>query len=196
MHYSTVALVQHATISAATCESPALASARQALKIGVDALKSLGHLPDFIWTLLKAPVSPFCVTFCHVIANPLTTRADLDLLVRHVAMLKDLRRFSSGMVKLYGLCDVFVKVASLYVQAKEKEASQTMDLSAAPVYAGQPALNDIDEYLTTLGFAPPSSGVPPGNSDAFGTEPEFDASFLIDWYQGNSSFMNFLDYDL
>lgn len=131
-----------------------------------------------------------------MIANPFTARDDLRLLEEHVATLKELRRFSSGMDKLYGLCDVFCKVASLYVQAKEKEANQkaAAEPNLLPEYLGQPALDDIDGYLTTLGFAPPV-GTANGAASAFDGEPEFDASFLIDWYAGNSSLMGFLEQD-
>lgn len=68
MHYSTVyeqqldsvvwdfanlassALVQHATISVANGDSPALESARRALRLSVNAWKAYKHLPDFIWS--------------------------------------------------------------------------------------------------------------------------------------------------
>ncbi|KAK0943842.1 hypothetical protein LTR29_004606 [Friedmanniomyces endolithicus] len=203
MHHSTAALIQHATMSAASPDSPALGSARRALRLNVDAWKNHKHLPDFVWsghchwTLLKAPITPFTVTFCHIIAHPFMADADLGLLADYVATLKDLRRFSDGMIKMYRLCDVFCKVATLYVQAKINEAKQggEMQYHDTPAWIGQPAVNDIDGYLSTIGFAPPPGGID-GGPDMFGGTEDFDASFLLDWYEGNNSLMGFLEQDL
>ncbi|KAK0276305.1 hypothetical protein LTR35_010630 [Friedmanniomyces endolithicus] len=198
------ALIQHATMSATNSDSPALGSARRALRLNVDAWKNHKHLPDFVWsghchwTLLKAPITPFTVTFCHIIAHPFMADADLGLLADYVATLKDLRRFSDGMIKMYRLCDVFCKVATLYVHAKINEAKQggKIQYHDTPAWIGQPAVNDIDGYLSTIGFAPPPPGGIEGGPDVFGGDEDFDASFLLDWYEGNNSLMGFLEQDL
>lgn len=157
-----------------------------------------------IRTLLKGPITPFTVTFCHIIAHPLATSADLALLAEFVATLKDLRRFSEGMVKLYRLCDIFCNVANLYVQAKEKE-SRSFNATTQPgitivdssaEWIGQPAVNDIDEYLATMGFAPPPASAANVVPNPMDSNLDLDASFLMDWYQGNSSLMGFLEQDL
>ncbi|KAK5143958.1 hypothetical protein LTR32_004014 [Rachicladosporium monterosium] len=204
MHHSTAALIQHATMSATSSDSPALGSARRALRLNVDAWKNHKHLPDFVWsghchwTLLKAPITPFTVTFCHIIAHPFMADADMGLLADYVATLKDLRRFSDGMIKMYRLCDVFCKVATLYVHAKINEAKQggQVEYHDTPAWIGQPAVNDIDGYLSTIGFAPPPPGGIDGGPDMFGGNEDFDASFLLDWYEGNNSLMGFLEQDL
>ncbi|KAK1021988.1 hypothetical protein LTS16_026087 [Friedmanniomyces endolithicus] len=197
------ALIQHATMSATNSDSPALGSARRALRLNVDAWKNHKHLPDFVWsghchwTLLKAPITPFTVTFCHIIAHPFMADADLGLLADYVATLKDLRRFSDGMIKMYRLCDVFCKVATLYVYAKINEAKQGGEVQYhdTPAWIGQPAVNDIDGYLSTIGFAPPPPGGIAGGPEVFGGNEDFDASFLLDWYEGNNSLMGFLEQD-
>ncbi|KAK5726041.1 hypothetical protein LTR15_004232 [Elasticomyces elasticus] len=208
MHYSTIALVQHATISTTSIVSPALESARKALEMNVNVWKMYKHLPDFIWsghchwTLLKTPITPFTVTFCHIIAHPYAATADIQLLAEFVATLKELCRYSEGILKLHRLCDIFCKVASLYVQAKQKEASQKQDLqygSAASMqpepWMGQPAVNDIDQYLTAIGFAPPTALGDDGQG-VMDSSMDFDASFLMDWYQGNNTIMGFLEQDI
>ncbi|KAK5738434.1 hypothetical protein LTR17_005962 [Elasticomyces elasticus] len=208
MHYSTIALVQHATISTTSIVSPALESARKALEMNVDVWKMYKHLPDFIWsghchwTLLKTPITPFTVTFCHIIAHPYAATADIELLAEFVATLKELCRYSDGILKLHRLCDIFCKVASLYVQAKQKEASQKQNLqyrgsaSMQPEpWMGQPAVNDIDQYLTAIGFAPPTALGDDGQIAMDGSM-DFDASFLNDWYQGNNTIMGFLEQDI
>ena len=147
-------------------------------------------------TLLNAPITPFTVVFCHIIAHPFTTTADLSLLADFVATLTELRRFSDGMVKLSRLCDIFCKVATLYVRAKDKEASQRVDAGDPSLdWIGQSAVHDIDQYLSTIGFVPPPTSAD-SIRDGFGSNAEVDNSFLIDWYDGNSSLMGFLEQDL
>ena len=212
MHHSTICLVQHATMSTGKSESPALESARKALRLNVKAWETHKHLPDFIWaghchwTLLKGPITPFVVTFCHIIAHPYAGSEDLELLGNFVYTLGNLRRFSDGMIRLHKLCDVFTKVATLYVRAKTNEANTPMDADDPSIAAfsdtapdgwiGQLEVKDIDEYLSTIGFAPPPDGTINANADAIDGIPEFDPNFLMDWYQGNSSLMGLLEQDL
>lgn len=159
----------------------------------------------FSRTLLKAPITPFIVTFCHITAHPFSTKDDLQLLADFVATLKELCRFSDGMAKLHKLCDVFCKVADLYVRAKALEATQvnnTMsynnagNASAVPDWMGQPAVNDIDDYLSTIGFAPPATMPLNGYSDASLQTTQFDPSYLTGWYAGSSSIMGLLEQDM
>jgi hypothetical protein len=203
MHYSTVALVQHATMSAQNGASPALEVARHALRLSNEIKRVNKDLPDTIWssychwTLLHAPFTPFTVTFCHIIANPTNASDDLCLLADFVATLKSLSHLSGGVAKLYRLCDVFQKVADLYVQAKAQEATRTtlQSNSAAPPAqpSMQPAINDIDGYLSTIGFAPPAMDSFANNATS---SNELDATYLNDWFYGNSSLMGLLEQDL
>ena len=207
LHYSTVTLVQHATMSAQSGASPALGSARHALWLSIDIKKRHKDLPESMWsahchwTLLHAPFTPFTVTFCHIIANPTTASEDPQLLGDFVATLKSLSHLSEGVAKLYRLCDIFQKVADLYVKAKAQEAMRTaiQSNSAVPTTqplmqpSMQPAINDIDGYLSAIGFAPPAM-------DNFANNPtggdQLDATYLNDWFQGNSSLIGLLDQDL
>lgn len=211
MHYSTVCLVQQATFSSTSRESPALESARTALKLHVSAWHEHRHLPDFIWaghchwTLLKGPITPFVVTFCHIIAHPLTANEDVQLLKDFVDTLANLRRFSDGMVRLHKLCDTFTKVAMLYVKAKARESDRETagrdDHAAAATgvdseFGAVATLEDIDEYLSSIGFAPPPFHAAGTQSPELGDSNEFDSTFLMDWYQGNNSLMGFLEQEL
>lgn len=149
------------------------------------------------------------VTFCHIVAHAFTAAEDLQLLGDFVRTLAILRRFSDGMIRLHKLCDVFCKVATLYVQAKTNETCSNVGVNngtaavpsildqAATTCIGQPAVNDIDGYLSTIGFAAPqptnnANGVYHENGDL----GEVDPNFLMDWYQGNNSLMGFLEQDL
>jgi hypothetical protein len=203
MHYSTVALVQHATMSAQTGTSPALEAARHALWLSIEIKRANKDLPETMWsshchwTLLHAPFTPFTVTFCHIIANPTNASEDLRLLADFVATLQSLSHLSEGVAKLWRLCDVFQKVADLYVQAKAQEATRMTlkNNSAAPPTqpSMQPAINDIDGYLSAIGFAPPATENFANN--ATGNE-QLDASYLNDWFYGNSSLMGLLEQDI
>lgn len=101
-----------------------------------------------------------------------------------VATLRELRRFAAGMAKLHALCDIFCKVATLYVQAK---ANETL---AGSSWSGQPTVNEIDTYLETIGFA--AAPLPDPNAILQGNDA-FDPDFLNDWFQGNSFLIGFLE---
>lgn len=123
--------------------------------------------------------------------------ADLHLLSDYVATLKSLSHFSDGVAKFYRLCDIFQKVADLYVQAKAQEAMRVtqQNTSAAPSTQAsmQPAINDIDGYLSAIGFAPPVPDNFNGNPTAGN---QLDANYLNDWFYGSSSLMGLLEQDL
>jgi hypothetical protein len=57
----------------------------------------------------------------------------------------------------------------------------------------QPAINDIDGYLSAIGFAPPATEN--FANTATGNE-QLDASYLNDWFYGNSSLMGLLEQDI
>lgn len=202
MHYSTVALVQHATMSAQSSESPALKAARHALWLSIEMRRTHSDLPESMWsahahwTLLHAPFTPFTVVFCHIIANPANADFDLRLLGDWVATLQSFSHLSGGVAKLSRLCDVFQKVADLYVQSKAQEAQRPALNQADAVPSAQasmqPAINDIDGYLSTIGFAPPAPDTFAGNS-AGGNQ--LDANYLNDWFYGNSSLVGLLEQD-
>lgn len=119
--------------------------------------------------LLHCPFTPYTVLFTHIIANPLSTASDLQLLEMFVGSLQSLAHISNGVAKLARLCGVFWKVAQLYVQAKKQEAEtqaaptaiesmgveggngNEMDLQSEMISS-----SDIDDYLAAIGFAPPA----------------------------------------
>jgi hypothetical protein len=124
------------------------------------------------------------VTFCHIIANPLNGDDDLCLLAEFVATLRSLEYLSEG--------------AELYTQAKIQEANrhnQRNDSSSDPVTESmQPAINDIDGCLSSIGFAPPST---PGTfSGALVDDAQLDADYLSNWFDGNNTLMGLLEQDL
>lgn len=205
LHYSTLALVQHATMSSSLSESPALDTARHALKLTVTLMDTQQDLPEYVWAaychwaLLHAPFTPFTVTFCHVIANPTTAHEDLALLASFVKALEALSHLSDGVTKLHRLCDIFQKVAELYVQAKAQEANRAVVPTNTAIQPDmgsmEPAINDIDGYLSTIGFAPPMPTAMNGGTEDSSIDQYFDADYLNEWFSGNSSLMGLLEQD-
>jgi hypothetical protein len=178
------------------------------------------------------------VLFTHIIANPLTTAPDLQLLEQFVSALQTLARLSQAVAKLARLCGVFCKVAELYVGAKKQEveiqrssASTTAAASAGATIGGVGGgdmgliqsqgihSSDINPYLAAIGFAPPmvaqqyqqqqqeleGGQLIPASSAGQGFQHvgfngdnmamDYDATYLNDWYYGNSSLLGLLGQD-
>ena len=57
----------------------------------------------------------------------------------------------------------------------------------------QPAINDIDGYLSTIGFAPPTTD---NFANTATGNDQLDATYLNDWFYGNSSLMGLLEQDI
>jgi len=58
-----------------------------------------------------------------------------------------------------------------------------------------PAINDIDGYLSTIGFAPPTgAGAGKGTAEP-SVDQYFDADYLNEWFSGNTSLMGLLEQD-
>ncbi|PNS18397.1 hypothetical protein CAC42_6214 [Sphaceloma murrayae] len=204
MYYSTLALLQHGIPSHRNNDcSPALQASRQALHLHAEARVKYKHLPDVIWIVLKAPLTPFVLVFCHIISRPTTSAKDQDLLSKFVESLRSLSHFSEGMMKMYQLCDMFCKVAVLYVRAKDRagavergELSSNTTTGTPMDWIGQVSTSDIDDYLASIGFAPVAvDGLGTGDGTDGGGD-DLDTAAYMDWYQGNSSLMGFLEQDL
>jgi hypothetical protein len=124
------------------------------------------------------------VTFCHIIANPTTSNADLCLLADFVATLQSFSHMSDGIDKLYRLCHIFQRVAALYVKAKVQEANGShpqWDGLMAPTAAAapmQPSISDMDGHLSAMGFAPPAALNDGGLAGSSTENAEFDANYL------------------
>lgn len=117
--------------------------------------------------LLHCPFTPYVVLFTHIIANPLSTASDLQLLEDFVGSLQSLAHISQGVAKLAHICRVFWRVAELYSQAKKKE-SEMQSATAATTGMGMgddngtymepemTSFGEIDDYFAAIGFALPT----------------------------------------
>jgi hypothetical protein len=192
LHYSTLALVQHAAnpSSSSHGERPpeaALKTARHALWLSIHFARAIARLSANIqsahchWTLLHAPFTPFTMTFNYIIAHPARSIKDLSLLADFTAALGTLSHVSESVAKLHRVCDVLQKVADLYVKAKAQEAAQLYDTTAAAVAAAQSTseaaititsqpehpvesttIRNIDGCLSAIGIMPAVTQNPDG----------------------------------
>lgn len=126
--------------------------------------------------VLQAPITPFTVLFCEVIAHPDSADEDLRFLQKYTNVLEELSSFSDGLTKIHRLCDIFCKVAVLYVRSKTNNGPNLY-----PEGQGFAPSEDIDNYLAGIGLAY-------SNQSSLG-----DAEMLDEWYQGHATLMDFLD---
>jgi hypothetical protein len=199
-HYSTLALVQHATDTTQNRNSPALDTSRHAMWLSIDIwLKHAGYAESAWsahchWFLLNAPFTPFTVVFCYIIANPTDSAAELRLLCDFVQGLKASTHLSAGIAKLYHFCDLFRKVAELYVE-KKAEGDPLQDGGQIPEETSQlmqQSNSEVDEYLSALGFLEPiQSNEAAGNdfTGMFGQDEQVHAAYMRNWFHGNTALM-------
>ncbi|KAH6639093.1 fungal-specific transcription factor domain-containing protein [Boeremia exigua] len=134
------------------------------------------------WSILQAPITPFMALFCNAIYN--TDRTDLNSLTGFVSSLESCRKVSEGAESLYKMCLLFLKIAEIYIEAKEKEVRDTQMhilTHEEPYRTNGPPMDAVyhittaqfDPHLSALGLASNSASsladYPPGlNSQAPG----------------------------
>jgi hypothetical protein len=166
LHYSTLALVQHATnpSSSSHGERPpeaALKTARHALWLTIHFARTIARLSANIqsahchWTLLHAPFTPFTMAFNYIIAHPARSIGDLSLLADFTAALGTLSHVSESVAKLHRICDVLQKVADLYVKAKAQEAAHLYGTTATAAAAQSTSGGAVAVNVSTSQPDPP-----------------------------------------
>ncbi|KAL1846197.1 putative pyridoxal kinase [Paecilomyces lecythidis] len=155
------------------------------------------------WTLMHCPFTPFLVVFCQAIA--VADLSDLKLLGEFVSSLQPVSEVSEATEKLYRLCQVFHRVAELYIDAKIKRNSNMhihQDASVSGTNTMYP-VNDFDPYLSALGFTSaggmssfPNSGISAGEMPPSEYDGMAASGSLGDWFAGNLNIMALLEADL
>ncbi|KAK0655189.1 hypothetical protein B0T16DRAFT_450919 [Cercophora newfieldiana] len=137
------------------------------------------------WSILYLPFVPVIVLFCHVIET--SNLDDLQLLSDFADSLQPVCSVSKATEKLLRICRVLCGVARLYTEAKAQQ-DQNSNLVE----------NDIDMYLSQLGFIPQQyHPTPEGTSYEDGIEG-FDASQgmrLGNWYSANRHLLGLVEGD-
>jgi hypothetical protein len=112
-----------------------------------------------------------------------------------VATLQPVVHMSRGIEKLHHLCKLLHRVAALYVEAKSSALRQDDEEDRDMAMVG----NDLDMYLSQLGFMPPPSaentisGMESGDGMGSGAPGPAQPA---DWFSGNRYIMGFMEEDL
>jgi len=139
---------------------------------------------------LYIPFVPVIVLFCHVIET--SSAEDLQRLVDFTDSLQGPANTSKSIEKFYRICRVLCNVARLYTEAK---AQQDDDMNLVG--------NDIDMYLSQLGFMPQHQDTTDPTDVGFGDAglPDGDIDMnqslrLGNWFSANRHIMGLLEEDL
>ncbi|EUC47715.1 hypothetical protein COCMIDRAFT_89316 [Bipolaris oryzae ATCC 44560] len=134
VHYSTCALIHRAACPENTLSEACLEASRAAISAHMRCNAQFNSKANtelwagyIHWSILQAPITPFIVLFCNAIQT--TNRTDLDSLSDFVTSLESCKTFSEGAERLYKMCLLFLKVAKIYIQAKEKEIEKGLTYS-------------------------------------------------------------------
>lgn len=176
------------------------------------------HTYSFSRTILQSPFTPFIVIFCHAIS--ISSYADLRTLSEFVGSLESTRAMSEGADRLYKMCQLFLLVAKLCIEARSRDGATSAHVGSAatsdlfnPDGSGAPfdhiGLNQIDPYLSALGLVPnvvpnvngPLEGLPPIDHGAeywpqgMPTLGDDTQSSLQNWFSGSRYIMGLMEDD-
>ena len=133
-----------------------IAAARQALQLHQTCASRFKHMSDrqvFVeylhWALLHTPFTPFLVIFCHIIETQSTS--DLAMLGDFLQTLQPARGKSSAIEKMFLVCDVFHRVAKLFIGAAARDPN-----FSNPTTPDQPTQTqlrkELDPFMTRIGI--------------------------------------------
>ncbi|UPX18888.1 uncharacterized protein EKO05_0009171 [Ascochyta rabiei] len=139
-----------------SCSQDCLAAARQAMQLHQTCTTRFATMSDryifseyLHWTLLHTPFTPFLVIFCHIIETQSTS--DLAMLGGFLETLHPARGTSSAIEKMFLVCDVFHRVAKLFIGAAARNSS-----FSNPTTPDQPTQTqlrkELDPFMTRIGI--------------------------------------------
>ncbi|KAJ8116949.1 hypothetical protein OPT61_g1761 [Boeremia exigua] len=139
-----------------SCSEECIAAARQALQLHQTCTARFADMSDrhifaeyLHWTLLHTPFTPFLVIFCHIIETQSTS--DLAMLGDFLQTLQPARGLSSAIEKMFLVCDVFHRVAKLFIGAAARDPS-----FSNPTTPDQPTQTqlrkELDPFMTRIGI--------------------------------------------
>ncbi|XPS76842.1 hypothetical protein M3J09_008886 [Ascochyta lentis] len=139
-----------------SCSQDCLAAARQAMQLHQTCTTKFATMSDkhvfseyLHWTLLHTPFTPFLVIFCHIIETQSTS--DLAMLGDFLETLQPARGTSSAIEKMFLVCDVFHRVAKLFIGAAARNPS-----FSNPTTPDQPTQvqlrKELDPFMTRIGI--------------------------------------------
>lgn len=139
-----------------SCSQECVAAARQALQLHQTCTANFATMSErrffseyLHWTLLHTPFTPFLVIFCHIIETQSTS--DLAMLGDFLETLQPARGISSAIEKLFLVCDVFHRVAKLFIGAAARNPGFSNPVT--PDLSTQTQLRkELDPFMTRIGI--------------------------------------------
>lgn len=139
-----------------SCSQDCIAAARQALQLHRTCTAKFADMSDrhvfseyLHWTLLHTPFTPFLVIFCHIIETQSTS--DLAMLGDFLETLQPARGTSSAIEKMFLVCDVFHRVAKLFIGAAARNPN--FSNPTTPDQSTQTQLRkELDPFMTRIGI--------------------------------------------
>jgi hypothetical protein len=136
-----------------SCSQECVAAARHAMHLhqicAMEYSKMVGKgvFSEYLhWTLLHTPFTPFLVIFSHTIETQ--SLEDLKLLSDFAETMRPAQGISSGIDKMYLICDVFHRVAKLFLEASARSSS-----FATPTSIDSTQLRrDLDPFMARIGI--------------------------------------------
>ncbi|EAQ90092.1 hypothetical protein CHGG_06711 [Chaetomium globosum CBS 148.51] len=220
MHWSALTLVYRAIPSPpgspSTFNPECIHAARQAFACHQEYMSMAGDSVAvkagcIRWNVIYVPFTPVIVLFCHIIET--SDMVDLQRVADFVESLVPVCAASEAVAKLHRICKVLHNVASLCVRAKAQRRQDPQQRDQDMTMVG----NNIDMYLSQLGFMPQFAGAhpmqqppdaqfvgpgpmqppPPGPpGPGFGPGHPAQANELGNWFSGNTHILGLLEEDL
>jgi hypothetical protein len=136
------------------CSHECVAAARHAMQLHHICALEYGKAVDnnvfseyLHWTLLHTPFTPFLVIFSHTIETQ--SIEDLKLLGDFAETLRPAQGISSGIDKMYLVCDVFHRVAKLFLEASARSSAFATPTSATD---STQLRRDLDPFMARIGI--------------------------------------------
>ncbi|KAK0717341.1 hypothetical protein B0T26DRAFT_675664 [Lasiosphaeria miniovina] len=141
------------------------------------------------WTLFYVPFVPLIVMFCHIIET--SNLSDLSMLSEFVDSLIPVCSISDSVEKFHRVSQVLYNVARLYVEAKaQQRQDEEMNIVG----------NDIDSYLSQLGFMPSMDLSAQAGAQFEQTHsdmgPNIASQQLGNWFLGNRIILGLVEEDI
>ncbi|KAF2018575.1 hypothetical protein BU24DRAFT_418099 [Aaosphaeria arxii CBS 175.79] len=135
-----------------------IAAARQSLHLHQTCTAKIMGIADkhafaeyLHWALLHTPCIPYLVIFCHIVETQ--SFSDLAILGDFVKTLQPARGISSAIGKLYLICDVFYRVAKLYIKAMTRQLDASgSGIPAQSMQTLQQLRTELNPFMTRMGM--------------------------------------------
>ncbi|KAK3290319.1 uncharacterized protein B0H64DRAFT_332625, partial [Chaetomium fimeti] len=187
----------HAARQAFACHQEYMTMAGDSLAVKAGCIR---------WNVIYVPFTPVIILFCHVVET--SDEEDLKRVADFVESLVPVCAASEAVAKLHRICQVLHNVASLCVRAKAQRRQDPQQRDQDMAMVG----DNIDMYLSQLGFMPQFGGQPPMQppdaqfAGAGGMPPPGfapgqpnapgQANELGNWFSGNTHILGLLEEDL